>query len=240
MKESSAANNTMTPLLNPKQFEALRRLDTCTVANAIETFEVRLRNEGFADGTVRCMFPRLEPMLGYAVTARIRSSTPPPDGRAYLDRTDWWNHILSVPAPRVVVIQDIDSRPGLGAFFGEVHANILIALKCAGVVTNGAVRDLPAVEALGFPFFAGNVAVSHAYVHIVDVGGIVEVGGLKIAPGDLVHGDCHGVLSIPGQIAADIPDAAARLDAKERKLIGACRAADFSVEKLRGTVKEKT
>src|ERR1051325_2387679 len=113
------------------QFEAIRRLDTCTVSNAIETFGVRLRNEGYADATVRCMFPHLSSMLGNAVTAKIRCSNPPTEGgHAYLERTDWWNHILSVPPPRVVVIQDTDTNPGNGAFLGEVHANILMAMDC--------------------------------------------------------------------------------------------------------------
>ena len=239
MKSSVDSRSSAGTSSTPKLLDALRRLDTCTVSNAIETFETRLRNEGFADGTVRCMFPRLTPMLGYAATATIRCSGPPPDGHAYLERTDWWNHILSMPAPRVVVIQDIDNKPGSGAFFGEVHANILLTLECVGAVTNGAVRDLPAVESMGFQFFAGNVAVSHSYVHIVNVGVPVEVGGLKVKPGDLIHGDCHGVLSIPGEIAQAIPEVAARLREKERKLIGLCRASDFSLEQLRLLVKEK-
>ena len=238
MKASKVPSQDSQACLSSERFEAIRRLDTCTVANAIETFGTRLRNEGFTDPTIRCLFPRLSPMLGHAVTAQIRCSGPPPDGHAYLDRTDWWNQVLSVPAPRVVVIQDIDKKPGSGAFLGEVHANILAALECVGAVTNGAVRDLPAVETMGFHFFAGNVVVSHSYVHMVSVGGPVEVGGLKVQPGDLIHGDCHGILSIPNEIAANIPTVAARIAEKERKLIGLCQAPDFSLEKLRRVVKE--
>jgi 4-hydroxy-4-methyl-2-oxoglutarate aldolase len=239
MKTSLPANLPSPNGLRPEDFEAIRRLDTCTVANAIETFEIRLRNEGFADATVRCLFPHLNPMLGYAATAKIRCSGLPPDGRPYLERTDWWNHILSVPAPRVVVLQDIDRKPGSGALLGEVHANILSVLECAGAVTNGAVRDLPAVASMGFHFFARNVAVSHSYAHIVEVGVPIEIGGLRIQPGDLIHGDGHGVVSVPSQIAADLPAAAARLAEKERKLIGLCRAPDFSLEKLRRAVRER-
>jgi 4-hydroxy-4-methyl-2-oxoglutarate aldolase len=224
--------------LTPEQYEALGRLDTCTISNAIETFDLRLRNEGFADSTVKCMFPHLPPMIGNAVTAKIRCSGPPVEGHSYLDRTDWWNKILSVPAPRVVVIEDIDPTPGRGGFVGEVHANILMALDCAGAVTNGAVRDLQAVSAMGFPLFAANPAVSHSYVHIVSVGEPVEVGRLKIKPGDLIHADCHGVLSIPRQIAAAIPAVAERLRDKERKLIGLCRSPNFSLEKLSKVVRE--
>ena len=225
--------------LAPEQYEGLRRLDTCTVSNAIEMFDVRLRNEGFTDARVRCMFPRAASMVGNAVTAKIRCSGPPVEGHAYLERTDWWNLILSVPPPRVVVIEDIDKHPGRGALLGEVHANILSALDCVGAVTNGAVRDLPAVESMGFYFFAHNAAVSHSYVHIVSIGGPVEVGGLKIRTEDLIQGDCHGVLSIPRELAPEIPAAAERIREKERKLIGLCRAPDFSLEKLRKLVRER-
>src|SRR5262249_5715538 len=179
--------------LTSEQLESLRRLDACTLANAIETFHERLRNEGFVDHTVRCLFPRLEPMLGYAATVKIRGAAPPTANGGYNDRTDWWEYVSSLPAPRVVVVQDVSSRPGLGSLVGAVHMNILRAIHCVGVVTNGSVRDIPAAEAAGFHFFAGSVSVSHAYVHIVEVGKPVELGGLKIGSGDLLHGDLHGV-----------------------------------------------
>jgi 4-hydroxy-4-methyl-2-oxoglutarate aldolase len=224
--------------LTVEQFEAIRRLDACTVSNAIETFKVRLRNEGFAGAGIRCMFPHLPPMLGYAATARISCSGPPPIGHTYFDRTDWWNYIHTIPAPRVTVIQDIDGTPGLGGFVGEVHGNILRALGCVGSVTNGGVRDLQAVELMGFQLFAGNVAVSHAYVHMVDFGAPVEVGGLTVHPGDLILGDCHGVLTIPTEVAPQIPAVAAEIMEKERKVIGLCRSPEFSLRKLRHVIKE--
>ncbi|EEF61572.1 RraA family protein [Pedosphaera parvula] len=229
----------MTPVLSLDQFESLRRLETCTIANAIDTFDLRLRNEGYADASIRCMFPRLAPMLGYAVTLKIKCSSPPIAGNAYPDRTDWWNQILKFPTPRVVVIQDVDEFPGNGAFLGEVHSSILQALGCIGAITNGAVRDLSAVESNRFQFFAGSVAVSHAYSHIVEIGGEVEIGGLRIKPGDLIHADRHGILSVPGEIAGQIPAVAARLLEQERKVIALCRSADFSLEKLRVVVKQK-
>lgn len=225
--------------LTSDQLEALRRLDTCMVANAIDTFDTRLRNEGYADASVRCQFPCLRPMSGYAVTVKIRCSSPPPEGHGYYDRTDWWNHILTIPGPRVVVVQDVDSRPGTGAFLGEVHCNILLALGCVGAITNGAVRDLSAVESMRFQLFAGSVSVSHAYSHIVAVGGEVEIGGLKIQPGEIIHGDRHGILSVPRGIAAEIPAAAAKIIEQEKRLIALCRSGDFALERLRAAVKEK-
>ena len=94
--------------LSREQLAALAALDTCTVANAIETFGVRLRNEGYADSSIRSIFPSLPPMVGYAATVRIRCSNPPLRGQAYVERTDWWNYLLSLPAPRVVAIEDVD------------------------------------------------------------------------------------------------------------------------------------
>ena len=226
-------NNSITPA----QLDALRRFDTCTVANAIETFNVRLRDAGFADSSVRSLFPKLPPLVGYAATVRIRYSGPPVKGSVAVERTDWWNALLAVPAPRVVVIQDVSERPGFGSFIGEVHAHVLKALGCDGVVTNGSVHDLPGIAAAGFQLFAGSVAVSHAYAHIVDFGKPVEVGGLKVSPGDLLHADQHGVLSVPKEIAAEIPAVAGQLLDRERQVIEFCRSPEISVEKLREAVK---
>ena len=222
--------------LTPEQLESLRRLDACTLANAIETFHERLRNEGFVDHTLRCLFPRLQPMVGYAATIKIRGSSPPTVAGPYADRTDWWDYIVSLPEPRVVVVEDVASHPGLGSLVGAVHMNILRALHCVGVVTNGSVRDIPASESAGFHLFAGSVSVSHAYVHIVEIGKSVEIGGLKIQSGDLLHGDMHGVQSIPLDIAARIPPVAANITAREQALIALCRAPGFSLEKLRDAV----
>jgi 4-hydroxy-4-methyl-2-oxoglutarate aldolase len=211
-------------------------LDACTVANAIETFHERLRNEGFVNHTVHCLFPRLQPMLGYAATIKIRGSAPPTAGNPYSDRTDWWDYILSLPTPRVVVAQDVATRPGLGSLVGAVHMHILRALCCEGVVTNGSVRDIPAAESAGFQYFSGGVSVSHAYVHIVEIGQPVEIGGLKIQSGDLMHGDLHGVQSIPLDIADRIPPVAAQIMAEKEGLIALCRSPEFSLEKLRAAV----
>jgi len=213
--------------------EALRRLGTCMVSNAIEAFDVRLRNSGFADSSIRCMFNDFPPIVGYAATARVRTSVPPMQGHNYFDRTDWWNAILQIPGPRIVVVEDVEKHPGLGSFVGEVHANILSALGCVGVVTNGAVRDLPQVRTTGFQFFAGNVAISHAYAHVFQYGMPVEIGGLRIEPGDLLHGDRHGILKVPLEIAALIPAVARQIQEEEERLIAICRSDDFSLDKLR-------
>jgi 4-hydroxy-4-methyl-2-oxoglutarate aldolase len=222
--------------IDPATLEELRQLDTCSVANAIEKFAVRLRNSGFADSTIRCVFEDFPPAVGYAATLRVRTSDPPMDGDSYYYRLDWLDHLLSVPAPRVLVIQDLDRQPGLGAFIGEVHANILKAMGCAAVVTNGAVRDLEGVRALEFQMFAGNLSVSHAFAHLFDFGGPVEVGHLHVEPGDLLHGDRHGVQTVPLEIAQKVPAVARRMNGEERGIIEFCQSSAFTLGKLRSDV----
>jgi 4-hydroxy-4-methyl-2-oxoglutarate aldolase len=226
--------------LTASQLEAIKQFDTCAISNAIEEFGVRLRNEGYTRPGLRCMFPELPSMLGYAATSHIKSSNPPPVGaNYYLDRTDWWNLMAKQPVPHVAVIQDIDEHRGVGATVGEVHASILRALDCVGVVTDGAVRDLPAVRAMRFPMFARFVSVSHAYVHMLDFGTPVEICGLKICSGDLLYGDCHGVLSIPNEIAGEVASRAEKLLKKDRTIIDLCRSSEFTIEKLRSAVRER-
>jgi 4-hydroxy-4-methyl-2-oxoglutarate aldolase len=224
-------------MLSAQELDVLSQFDTCTVSNAIETFDIRLRNTGFADASIRCMFEDAPPMVGYAATARLRSGEPPITGRGFHDRSDWWNSIVSVPAPRIVVMEDQDEPPGMGAFIGDAHAAILLALGCVGYVTDGAVRELPNIRKIGLQLFAGNVAVSHAYAHIFDFGSPVQVGGLEVHPGDLLHGDRHGLLTIPTKIAPQIPAVAAKLKQTEQQIIDFCRSSEFSVEKLRQVIR---
>jgi regulator of RNase E activity RraA len=113
-----------------------------------------------------------------------------------------------------------------------MHAAILKALGCVGYLTNGAVRELPSIRAMGIQLFAGNVAVSHAYAHIFDVGARVAIGGMEVRPGELLHGDRHGVLTVPAEIAAALPGVAAGLQGAEQKVIEFCRSSAFSVAKL--------
>ena len=219
-------------VLSDVNLDTLRALDTCTLSNAVERFQVRMRNEGFVTGALQCQFPKLAPLVGYAVTGRIRSAAPPMTHSCYHDRMDWWTYVASGHQPSVMVLQDVDHSPGMGAFVGEIHAAIGLALGCIGCLTNGAVRDLPAVEASGFQLFAGSLSVTHSYAHIIEFGEPVEIGGLKISHGDLIHGDRHGVLSIPLSIADSIPSEAFRIREEERELIEFCRSSQFSLDGL--------
>jgi regulator of RNase E activity RraA len=226
------------PTLSTEQIQQLKSFDTCVISDAVDSFGVRLLNEGFATAGFRCFFKSFPPLVGYAATCKVRSADPPIVGSRYIERTDWWRHIAEIPAPRVVVIQDIDVQPGTGAFLGKVHANILLALGCAGAVTNGAARELPGIEASGFQVFAGRIAISRAYVHIVEFGKPVEVGGLKIQPGDLIHGDRHGVIIVPQALVPRLPTAAGKILEKKQHVIDLARKPGTTHDELSRVLKE--
>jgi len=225
--------------LTKEEFQDLKLLDSCAVANAIERFRVQLRNEGYAEGGLVCRYPHMLPVLGYAMTLKVRSSSPPSKGRTFFENTEWWEELLAIPPPRILVIQDMDRYPGAGALIGDMHACILKTLDCVAVATNGAVRDVPRIEGFDFQMYSGSLSVSHAYSHIVHVGGSVQIGGLEVSPGDLIHGDCHGLVRIPKELASRIPSTAAALRKKEEKIMSFCHSQDFSVEDLRDLLAEQ-
>jgi regulator of RNase E activity RraA len=171
-------------------------------------------------------------MVGHAVTGRIETYMPPMTGKCYHENMEWWQYLVTIPPPRVVVLEDFDNRPGFGALFGEVHARICRALNCVAYVTNGAVRDLDAIEPLGIQLFAGNLSVSHAYAHIVDFGEAIEIGGLEIKPGDILHGDRHGILSVPPELVEKLPPVAEQIRLEENDLFALTARPEFSVEAL--------
>jgi len=224
-------NESKTPL-RQSDFEGLQRFGTCVVSNAIEKSGVRLRNEGYMNGAVRCYTPDLRPLLGYAVTGTVRTSTAPVAGAYYHTNMDWWHYVATLPEPRVLVLQDADEKPGSGALWGELNGVIAMALGCVGVVTNGAIHDLPQLREMAFHLFAGSVIVSHAYAHVAKFGESVEIGGLSIAPGDLIHGDLHGVHTIPLAIAPELIAATQEVLYREREFVEFCRSPEFSLRKL--------
>ncbi len=219
----------MTYQMNQRDLDALKAWPTPAISNAIELFNVRDHSEGFMLPQIQCRFPHLEPMIGYAVTGMISAASP--EGPR-VSPMAWWDEIRKYPKPRVIVLHDID-YPVVGSFWGEVNANIHRALACVGTVTDGSVRDLDEVEELGFHFYSSCVTVSHAHVHMIGFGMPVTVGGLCVKPGDLVMGDKHGVISIPSEIAKDVPQAAKMVEDWERRIIDFCKSDAFSIDGLK-------
>jgi len=205
----------------------LRSVDSPTLANAIEAFEVRDRTEGFVGGGVRSLFPELPPMVGIALTAAMGDEPGPVKSKqAY-----WamFEALAAVPSPSVVVVQDRSGRPSRVAYCGEVMATMAQRLGAAGYVTDGSVRDIAEVRALGLPYFASGVCVSHGNFFVQDVGGEVELDGQAVRTGDLLHGDANGIVIVPRETLADLPGAVAQVRAREGVLLDYVRSDGFTV-----------
>ena len=192
----------------------LAKYDTPTICNVIELFDVLPRNRGYMDARVKCNFPELPPMVGFAATAGFRSDAPPKGGDAYGSIQKQLEQFASLAGPPVVVFQDLDEPP-VAAVFGEVMCSTYKAFGSAGLVTSGAGRDIEQVHALKYPIFTSGTICSHGYCHILHIGLPVRVGGLMVNTGDLLHGDANGVTSIPLEIAAEVADVSAEFIAAE-------------------------
>ncbi len=220
------------PTLTPDQLAALAAIDSPTVANAIERFLVRRRVDGYADLDLRCAFPDYGSMLGYAVTCTADSTTEGrPDGAGLIGL---WAALEAAPKPAVLVIKDVGPVPRKGCHMGEIMATTARALGAVGCVSDAGLRDVKEVAALGdFQYFCPGFVVSHGQPVILEVNVPVEVHGLPIAPGDLLHGDVNGLLVVPADIAGEVAAACDAVRSEERALLDLITAPGFSVEALR-------
>ena len=216
--------------LNADIFNALVKLDTPTICNALEIVDPSRRTHGFNIRPFFCAHPGLPSTLAYARTARIRAQHAP---GTKVDIIGYYTYIAEGgPTPSIVVIEDIDSTPGYGAFWGEVNTNVHYGLGCQGLITNGSIRDLTDVQPK-FQMLAGMVNPSHAWVHAVDWGTPVTVHGMEVVDQDLIHMDQHGAVVIPVKAAADIVAEAERIGKREKILIDAAKQPGFSVEHIK-------
>lgn len=212
----------------------LRGFDTPTICNALEIATGGRRATGFTRRSMTAPFPLLPPIVGFARTATLRSAAPSTMSSQQLRemRLRYYEHVTAHDCPTVVVLQDLDHEPGIGAFWGEVNSRVHRALGCAGVVTNGAVRDLDML-ADDFPILAGCVTPSHAFVRIESVGGDVDIFGMQAADGDLIHADRHGAVRIDREAASRLPRAIEVLIAREKLILDAAAQPGFGVEAIR-------
>jgi len=224
-------NTQRVKLLSQEQLEALRHVDSPTVSNAIERFRVRPRVDGFAAWELRCAFPELGTLLGYAVTCTADSTTEArKDDRGLLRL---WAAVEAAPKPAVIVIKDIGPDRSRSCHMGEVMATTAKALGAVGCVSDGGLRDVVEVRALGFQYFCPGFVVSHGNPIICDIGETVTLAGMTVEPGALLHGDANGILVVPNGIAAAVADEAARVRVEEREVLDFVRSPGLTVEKLR-------
>jgi regulator of RNase E activity RraA len=223
----------------PKELEFLRSLDTPTVCNLIEITAPERRGSGYTIKHLHCPFPELPVMVGFAKTVTIKAKDAIAAGDAsYMQkRLEYLDYVAAEPRPSIVVIEDLDGEhAGYGAFWGEVQSNVHKALGCLGTVTNGSIRDIPMIPE-GFQMLAGSISPSHAYVHVVEFGGAVNVHGMATKSGDLVHADRHGAVVVPIEKISAMMAAADALTKREARIIAAARATNASVASIKAAMR---
>jgi len=216
-----------------KLIEYLKSVDSPTLSNAIETFNLQRRDAGFTPLQVRCLFPELGRLCGYAVTAQVETVTGmhPTEESTFLEL---FKAVENSPKPAVVAFQEIGAHADYAAHCGEVMATTFTRLGAVGLVSDAGVRDVPEVRALRFQYFARGTVVSHASFRIVRVGVPIQLLGVELKPGDLLHGDENGLLRIPAAALAGLPSAVDKVRARERRLMDFIKSPEFTVEKLKG------
>lgn len=225
--------------ISAKTLSDLQRYDTPTICNVIELFNCRPRSSGYLNKTIQACFPELPPMVGFALTSTFRALAPPRTQDAYAGLEGQLAAFADLPGPPVVVFQDLD-EPSAAATFGEVMCSTYQAFGAAGLITSGTGRDLDQVQALQFPAFTGGTCCSHGSCHILSVNTPVVVGGIAIYPGDLLHGDCNGVTTVPTEIASEIPDACREFADAEKFVLDYVRGGRVTVDGFREARAEMT
>jgi regulator of RNase E activity RraA len=226
--------------LDPTLLAKLAEVDTPTICNALELAAPERRGHGYSTRPFVCAFTAMKPIVGFARTGLIRAKHPPsrPGSELKELRLGYYSYVAAKPGePTITVLQDLDPEPGYGAFWGEVNTAVHKGLGCLGCITNGSIRDLDMI-APEFQLLAGCVGPSHAYVHMEAFDVPVNVHGMEVAPGDLIHADRHGAVVIPMAVVERLPDFVDLCGRKEAPILAAARGQGFSIEKLRAAMGE--
>ena len=214
--------------------EILKRWDTPTICNGLELVAPERRAIGFTVEPMVAADRKLPPIVGLARTGMIRAKEPP---RGPIPpREDWYDYVAAQDLPTIAVLQDIDDRPGYGAFWGEVQSTVHLALGVIGCVTNGSFRDVDML-APGFQIIGGRIGPSHAHVHMVQMRCEVNVFGMLVMDDDVIHADYHGAVVIPADAVRKLPDAIDLISRREKVILDMARAEGFTSAKMRDALK---
>lgn len=217
--------------LGGADLEFLAKVDSPTVANALERLRLRDRSDGYIGGAVACAFPELGTMVGTAVTLTVDNAV----GRSARPEGYWdlWTTLDSLPGPTVVVMKDISGTPHRVAYAGEIMVTLARRLGAVGIVTDGALRDVDEVRAKGFHYFMRHAVVSHAEFELSRVGEPVLLDGQLVRTGDILHGDANGIVIVPWESLADLPAAVDAVRTVERRDLDYIDGPEFTLDGYR-------
>ena len=205
----------------------LQSVDTPTVCNAIEVAQGKRGFNDFTRGTMLASDTK-GVIVGYAVTAQIAAIEPPTEAVSVIRerRMSYYKAMSENVKPSIAVVEDLDYPNCIGAFWGEVNTTIHKGFGMSGALTNGVMRDLGDM-AEGFPVVAGSIGPSHGFVHVRSVNQPINIFGMNIKSGDLVHADRHGAVVVPTDVIVDLEASILKMQQTERLVLDPARKKGF-------------
>jgi len=184
--------------LTRTQLQQLAEYDTALLANLLNFVDPTPTHLLYMSSEIQSLIPDIGPTVGVAVTCELDSSTP--NDEADGDAEAFWTQLTemeSMTVPSVWVVRCVGSRPKHECIMGDGMGKALVAAGCLGAVTNGGVRDLPGLRSIGFGAYGAGVTIHHCNLRIHSTGEPVEIGGLPVHQGDILHAGAEGVIRIP-------------------------------------------
>jgi len=194
--------------------EQLRDFDTALLANTIGYIDPTPPHEYYMGGSIQSVTPTLGPTVGVAVTCEMDTSSPggSAEWEGYYRQLD---EIDRMEVPVVWVVKTVGSRPDHECVLGDGMGKTLFATGCIGVVTNGGVRDVGGLLSIPFAAYCRGRTIHHCAIRIQKYGQPIEVGGIVVRPGDVIHANAEGVIRIPSACLETLPARATQMRAFE-------------------------
>jgi regulator of RNase E activity RraA len=235
----------LSKLTNAQIIQELREFDTATICNVVATYggsDICLtlydewRGEYYTDASLRCMYPELKPVCGYAATAWYSDKKPE---HTTIDRWALMEHLDTSLKPVILVIKQTYS-PGLENMSGLFGGNMTTSFKTfgvEGVISDGPMRDLEEIRPMKVQYLVTGLTSGHGSLQLRGVGMPVTVAHMTVESGDIVHMDQCGAAKFPAKYLPQVLEYAKELRKREIESQKKFHAPDFSLDKLKASVK---
>jgi 4-hydroxy-4-methyl-2-oxoglutarate aldolase len=215
----------------------LADFDTALLANTIGYVDATPAEQWYMGGSIQSLTPTVGPSVGVALTLELDSSSPGnvADAALYYETLKL---IERTAEPVMLVIKAVGSRPDHECILGDGMAKMLHSVGCVGVVTDGGIRDLEGILSVPFGVYARGRTIHHTPLRFTRMNQAVSVGGITVAPGDVLHANVGGVIKLPRDGLDKLPERATRMRAFESAAHGVFRRTDLTVDQKRAAVNE--
>lgn len=221
-----------------EMLNALKGFDTPSITNVVATYPknplcLGLYNpwsqNWYTDASLRCWYPELGPLVGYAVTCVY--GLPDPNYSA-LSFADVIGAMGASPQPTILVFEQ-RFPPEIANKVGLSGGNMTTAMQmagCVGAISNGPSRDIDEIRSMGFQYLTSGVCAGHGDMAIHAVNVPVSVAGMDVAPGEIIHMDENGAVKFPAAYLAKVLDRVTRLRDQEAEHMRTVRGAQNVAE----------